>query len=105
MMEDTGRKLTELKVDGGASRNPFLMQFQADLCGRSVVRPVVSETTALGAASLAGLAVGFWNSKEEIRDLWAVDARFEPSISEDQREACYKGWKKAVERTRDWARE
>ncbi len=105
MMEDTGRKLTELKVDGGASRNPFLMQFQADLCGRSVVRPVVSETTALGAASLAGLAVGFWKSKEEIRELWAADARFEPSFSEEQRGACYKGWKKAVERTRDWARE
>lgn len=105
MAEDTGRDLTVLKVDGGASRNPFLMQFQADLCGKRVIRPVVSETTALGAACLAGLAVGFWSGRDEIKKLWAVDASFEPALDESTRNRFYTGWKKAVERTKNWAEE
>ena len=88
-----------LRVDGGASRNTFLMQFQADIIGKKVVRPVITETTALGAAYLAGLAVGYWSSREEIRKHWTADAEFIPSLSEEKREEYYSGWKKAVART------
>ena len=91
-----------LRVDGGASLNPFLMQFQADIIGRKVVRPVVTETTALGAAYLAGLAVGFWPSREEIRRLWTADAEFTPSMDIATREKYYAGWKKAVSRVLAW---
>lgn len=91
-----------LRVDGGASLNPFLMQFQADIIGRKVVRPVVTETTALGAAYLAGLAVGFWPSREEIRRLWTADAEFSPSMDIATREKYYAGWKKAVSRVLAW---
>lgn len=94
-----------LRVDGGASRNAFLMQFQADLIGKKVVRPVITETTALGAAYLAGLAVGFWSDREEIRKLWTADAEFIPALDPDSRDRYYNGWKKAVGRTREWARE
>ena len=102
MMEDTGGDITALRVDGGASRNPFLMQFQADLCGKRVIRPVVTETTALGAAYLAGLAVGFWSGREEIRRLWTADVEFNCSLDEETRNRYYKGWKKAVSRAENW---
>ncbi|MGB9780187.1 glycerol kinase GlpK [Caldanaerobacter sp.] len=105
MQEDSGIKLQALKVDGGASANNFLMQFQADILGVPVDRPQVIETTALGAAYLAGLAVGFWNSKEEIEKNWNIDRRFEPKMEEEKREKLYKGWKKAVERAMKWAEE
>lgn len=91
-----------LRVDGGASLNPFLMQFQADIIGRKVVRPVVTETTALGAAYLAGLAVGYWSSREEIRRLWTTGAEFTPSMDSETREKYYTGWKKAVSRVMAW---
>lgn len=102
MQEDSGCRLTNIKVDGGASRNNILMQFQADITGTEVVRPIITETTALGAAYLAGLAVGFWKSKEEIGDKWAVSERYMPSLDEDEKEKLYRGWKKAVERAKDW---
>ena len=102
MMEDTGIDLTALRVDGGASRNPFLMQFQADLCGKKVIRPVISETTALGAAYLAGLAVGFWSGRDEIKKLWTADVEFQCTLDETLRNKYYKGWKKAVEKAKGW---
>jgi glycerol kinase len=102
MQEDSGCKLTSLKVDGGASRNNLLMQFQADITGAEVVRPIITETTALGAAYLAGLAVGFWESKEEIAEKWAVSQAYTPNLSEDKKEKLYRGWKKAVERAEGW---
>lgn len=94
-----------LRVDGGASLNPFLMQFQADIIGRKVVRPIVTETTALGAAYLAGLAVGYWSSRDEIRRHWATDAEFVPSMDVATRENFYAGWKKAVLRVLDWEKD
>ncbi|AWK52458.1 glycerol kinase [Clostridium beijerinckii] len=105
MQEDSGCKLTSLRVDGGASRNNLLMQFQADITGTEVVRPIITETTALGAAYLAGLAVGFWESKEEIAQKWSVSQAYTPNLSEDKKEKYYKGWKKAVERTKGWEEE
>jgi glycerol kinase len=78
------------------------MQFQSDILGTDVLRPVVTETTALGAAYLAGLAVGFWKSKEEIRNRWQVETKFDPAIGEERKEKLYKGWKKAVERSMAW---
>ena len=105
MQEDSGMKLKSLKVDGGATGNDFLMQFQADILGVDVERPIVRETTALGAAYLAGLAVGFWKSKEDISRNYAVDRVFKSQYSEDLRMKKYKGWKKAVDRSRNWERE
>ncbi len=105
MAADGGVDLTTLRVDGGASANDFLMQFQADILGIPVERPVVAETTALGAAYLAGLATGFWESQEEIRSAWQLDKRFDPTMSSDQRESLYAGWQKAVERVQGWADE
>lgn len=102
MQEDSGIKLAELKVDGGAAANNFLMEFQADILGTRVQRPVVLETTALGAAYLAGLAVGFWENKEEIKGKWILDQEFTPSMPEEEKEAKYAGWKKAVSRARGW---
>ena len=102
MQEDSGLRLKKLKVDGGATQNNFLMQFQADILGTEVDRPQVTETTALGAAYLAGLAVGFWSDKEEIAKKWAVERKFINSISEDRRDELYSGWKKAIGRSRDW---
>jgi glycerol kinase len=98
MQADTGERLKELRVDGGASANNFLMQFQADILGCRIVRPADVETTALGAAYLAGLATGIWKSTEELERFWAVDRVFEPSISVDQRETLFAGWKAAVNR-------
>jgi len=100
MGADSGIPLKTLRVDGGMVKNNFLMQFQADILGVPVQRPQVTETTALGAAYLAGLAVGFWDSTDEIAQQWAVERTFEPTMSVDQRESLYAGWKKAVERTR-----
>jgi glycerol kinase len=90
-------------VDGGAVNNDFLMQFQADILGVPVERPAVTETTALGAAYLAGLAVGFWGSQDEIARQWRVEKTFEPEMSVDEREVLYYGWQRAVERAQGWA--
>ncbi|HET8587878.1 MAG TPA: glycerol kinase GlpK [Candidatus Limnocylindria bacterium] len=102
MEKDSGEDLKSLKVDGGAVVNNDLMQFQADVLGRTVERPVVSETTALGAAYLAGLATGFWKDTGDVSSNWALDRRFEPRMDEQRRETLYAGWKKAVQRTLDW---
>ena len=102
MQQDAPGHLQELRVDGGASRNNLLMQMQADLLGVPVVRPQVTETTALGAAYLAGLAVGFWSSVEEIASHWQAERTFEPSIGEDERIFRLRQWRRAVERSRHW---
>ena len=99
MQKDAGVELAELKVDGGASRNNLLMQFQADILGTSVIRPKVTETTALGAAYLAGLAVGYWESIDHIKSQWAVDASFAPSASEETVKELKAGWADAIGRT------
>ena len=99
MQKDAGISLAELKVDGGASRNNLLMQFQADILGTSVIRPQVTETTALGAAYLAGLAVGYWESIDHIKSQWAVDKAFVPSAPKDEVEALKAGWADAIGRT------
>ncbi len=103
MERDTGVPLKALRADGGASRDGFLMQFQADILDRSVLRPVVRETTALGAAYLAGLAVGVWRDREELRGLWKRDAEFRPEMDPARRETLLQGWHRAVERSRGWA--
>lgn len=100
MQRDSGIKVRELRVDGGATKNDFLCQFQADLLGVPVVRPVVTETTALGAAYLAGLAVGFWKNAREIASQWQVEKRFEPRIKRSERDRLYSGWLEAVARVR-----
>jgi len=102
MEEDSGIKLNGLKVDGGAAANNFLMEFQADILGEVVKRPTVLETTALGAAYLAGLATGFWESKEEIKQKWVLDKEFTPNMTEEERDKKYAGWLKAVERSKNW---
>jgi len=102
METDSGVKLTALKVDGGMVFNELLMQFQADVLGVPVVRPKVAETTALGAAYAAGLAVGFWKDYDELRSNWGRDKEWTPSMSEETRKKLYSGWKKAVTRTFDW---
>src|SRR5579863_5675020 len=99
MSADSHVHLKTLRVDGGAVVNNLLMQFQADILGVQVQRPIVAETTALGAAYLAGLAVGFWKSRQEVADHWAVDRTFEPQMSDDQRDSLYANWKRAVERS------
>ncbi len=100
---DSGIPLSELRVDGGAAANDLLMQIQADILGREVVRPAVLETTALGAAYLAGLAAGFWNGPDDVRRNWREDRRFHPQMSEERRETMYAGWQKALERVKGWA--
>lgn len=102
MQEDSGIQLNGLRVDGGAAANNFLMQFQSDILGKTVRRPTYLETTALGAAYLAGLAVGMWETKEEIREKWVLDREFSPSMDEDLRTKKYNGWKKAVKRSMAW---
>jgi glycerol kinase len=102
MNADSGADLTVLKVDGGMVRNELLMQFQADILGVPVMRPVVSETTALGAAYAAGLAVGVWSGESEIRHHWAADRRWDPEMDAQRREQLYAQWRKAVMRTLDW---
>jgi glycerol kinase len=92
----------ELRVDGGMTVNELLMQFQADVLGVPVIRPKVTETTALGAAYAAGLAVGYWKDQDELKERWAEDKRWEPKMDDDEREKGYAKWKKAVERSLDW---
>ena len=103
MEKDTGVAMTELKADGGASRDEFLMQFQADILDRTVRRPMIRETTALGAAYLAGLAVGVWRDTDEIRRLWSCDRTFTPDMAPERRETLLAGWHKAVGRSLRWA--
>jgi glycerol kinase len=103
MVQDAGAPLQELKVDGGATANDLLMQLQADILGVPVVRPVVIETTALGAAYAAGLAVGVWPDTEALQRQWQEDRRWAPRWSEDQRDAAYRGWQKAVDRSFGWS--
>ena len=104
MEADTGLPLSALKADGGASRDRFLMQFQADIIDREVRRPAIRETTALGAAYLAGLATGMWKDQEEIKNLWMCETTFQPNMEAERREALLSGWHKAVGRSRDWAK-
>ena len=99
MSKDSGIEVQNLRVDGGAVKNNFIMQFQADIVNSSVERPEIQETTALGAAYLAGLAVGFWDDKEDIRERWKLQTEFKPEMDEDQRHKLYSGWKKAVKAT------
>jgi glycerol kinase len=103
MQEDVDVKLAELRVDGGAAVNDALMQFQADILDTPVSRPAVAETTALGAAFLAGLAVGYWNDVEDLARCWKLQRRFIPEMSADRRTELYNQWQRAVERSRDWA--
>ncbi|MDD6160378.1 MAG: glycerol kinase GlpK [Oscillospiraceae bacterium] len=104
MEADTGLPLTALKADGGASRDQFLMQFQADIIDREVRRPAIRETTALGAAYLAGLAVGVWKDLDEIRALWACETTFCPNMAEEERQKLLADWENAVSRSRNWAK-
>ena len=103
MEADAGITLKSLRVDGGAVKNNFLMQFQSDILGVPVERPLINETTALGAAYLAGLATGFWKNKEEIKNNWGVDQTFNPKLSEETRDNLYSGWKRAVNSTMYWS--
>ncbi|MEM3646958.1 MAG: FGGY-family carbohydrate kinase, partial [Thermofilum sp.] len=105
MGNDTGRRVETLKADGGASRSDFLLQFQADMLDATVVRPLVQETTSLGAAYLAGLAVGFWRSISEVEKNWRMEREFKPRMNPDSREKLYRGWRAAVKRSLGWARE
>ncbi|HWZ19662.1 MAG TPA: FGGY-family carbohydrate kinase, partial [Ktedonobacteraceae bacterium] len=102
MSADSGVHVKTLRVDGGAVGNNLLMQFQADILGVPVQRPTVAETTALGAAYLAGIATGFWSSAEEVAKNWAIDRTFEPKMGADEREKLYADWKRAVERSMHW---
>lgn len=97
---DAGTPITEMRVDGGAAQNDFLMQFQADILGCKIVRPADTETTALGAAYLAGLAVGYWESTDQIASFWKAERVFEPKIGDAERERHFAGWRDAVARTR-----
>ena len=99
MTKDSGLAITELKVDGGASRNNLLMQFQSDILQARVVRPTVTETTARGAAYLAGLAVGFWKNTDEIAHQWKADRCFAPSMPQTDADAAIAGWRDAIRRT------
>jgi glycerol kinase len=105
MERESGTRLSELRVDGGASQNNLLMQIQADVIGRPVVRSAIAETTALGAAYLAGLAVGFWSSADEIASRWQSDKTFEPQMPASERDDRYAGWQRAVELAKGWARD
>ncbi len=105
MKADSGIDLAALKVDGGASANDFLMQTQANIINAPVNRPQCVETTAMGAAYLAGLAVGYWESKEDVIKNWAIDKTFEPKIDDEQRNKMIKGWNKAVKYAYGWAKE
>jgi glycerol kinase len=102
MEDDSGVKLRNLKVDGGMVFNQFLMQFQADILGVPVARPKIAETTALGAAYAAGLAIGFWESFDDLRDNWHISQTWEPQMELSEREKLFKGWLKAIERTYNW---
>jgi glycerol kinase len=103
MQKDSGITLTELRVDGGATANNLLMQFQADILGVPVVRPKVLETTALGAGYLAGLAVGYWKDAADVASNWRIDRSFEPSMPQDRVAVLRAGWERAVARAKAWA--
>jgi len=103
MEEDTGMCLNVLRADGGASANAFLMQFQADIMDRTIVRPMIRETTALGAAYLAGLATGLWRDRDDIRSQWTLDRRYTPAMDPAERSRLLRGWSRAVERAKHWA--
>jgi glycerol kinase len=103
MEKDTGEKIQELRVDGGASRDKFLMQFQADILDASIVRPEIRETTALGAALLAGIATGFWQGIDEVKSKWQCDMKFTPDMDAARRDTLLAGWHKAIGRSRGWA--
>jgi glycerol kinase len=105
MEADSGIRTKMLRVDGGAVVNNLLMQFQADILGVPVQRPQIAETTALGTAYLAGLAVGFWKNQQELTKLWMVDHTFEPKMGADQRQNLYANWKRAVQRSLGWTKE
>jgi glycerol kinase len=105
MEADCAIELSDLRVDGGMVANDVLMQIQADLLGRRVTRPAVTETTALGVAMLAGLAVGVWDSIEQIGTTWQADRTFHPTLDAGERDRRYRGWLRAVERSRAWADE
>lgn len=102
MEKDAGNKTKEMRVDGGASENNFLMQFQADLLDCTVTRPKVTETTALGAAFLAGLAVGYWPSIDALKELWEADQGYEPKMAKEKVANYLHYWHKAVERSKNW---
>ncbi len=102
MAADSGERLEVLRVDGGAAANDLLLQLQADILDVPVERPVVAETTALGAAYLAGLAIGYWTGLDDLASKWALDRRFEPSMSTDRRRSMLHDWHRAVERSRNW---
>lgn len=105
MQQDSGIELKALKADGGASNNNFLMQFQADINGSPVLRPSNTETTAMGAAYLAGIATGFWKGQDDVLANWAIDREFEPEMAEEDRQDRIKGWRKAIKRSFDWAKD
>ena len=105
MERDAGISLKEVRADGGAAVNSFLMQFQADILGVPIEVPRITETTSLGAAYLAGLAVGFWESREEIEAKWQLSRRYEPQMGAQERTRLHNGWLRAVERAKGWARD
>ncbi len=102
MATDSPATLSELRVDGGMTGNDLLMQFQADILGVPVIKPVVTETTVLGAAYAAGLAVGFWSGPDELRSHWAEDRRYESAMDDGERDRLYAAWQKAIARSLDW---
>jgi glycerol kinase len=104
MVEDSGVEIESLRVDGGAVKNNFLCQLQANILETEIARPVVDETTALGAAYAAGLAVGYWGSEDELRENWQTDREFSPEADPEDVERRYGRWQEAVERSKDWAR-
>jgi glycerol kinase len=103
MIADSGVPMTEMRVDGGITANSLCMQMQADVMGLDITRPLITETTALGAAYAAGLAVGFWSSTDELKVLWKQSRRWHPTSTDQSRAIGYAGWKKAIERTLNWA--
>jgi glycerol kinase len=105
MIQDSGQKIKSLRVDGGATASEFLMQFQADILGIPVEKPVVTEMAALGAAYLAGLGVGFWKDRDELKKHWKLEKTYKPKMDKSKREELYTGWKKAVKRSLEWAKE
>jgi glycerol kinase len=105
MAADSGIEIPTFKADGGAAANRWMMQFQADILGVPVEVPETLETTALGAAYLAGLATGFWQDKEELKNRWRLRRRYEPQMGEEERERLYSRWQQAVERSKNWSRE
>jgi glycerol kinase len=104
LLQDSRLEVKQLRVDGGAAKDDTLLQFQADLLGFPVIRPAIIETTSLGAAYLAGLAVGFWANQEEIEHHWKVDQEFHPKRSRDEMQSLRHRWTEAIKRSRDWAR-